>query len=141
MTLDLLQMFASMIFLRRSCPLILCFSNDCSQNSSFSLLKLFEMCWNVEKNINRLPRYCFIVRIWIQNLLCHLIALNWQRSNCEIWGFHSVVVSLVGRFEDKYPESRLYYLQFLHVLHCGWYVYMFFYCDSGRCTYFVLWQR
>ena len=67
------------------------------------------------------------------------IALNYKSNKCEIGGFHSVVL-LVGRFEDfrpnipedKHPESRHKYLQYLVVcLHN-------LYCDGGTRTCFVL---
>jgi len=49
--------------------------------------------------------------------------LNYKSSNCEIGGFQSVVLLLVGRFEgfrpnipeDQYPESSHKYLQYLVV--------------------------
>jgi hypothetical protein len=76
-------------------------------------------------------------QIKIHILLRRLIPFYQKSSNCEIWSFHSIAVSLVGRpedfkpanqrnmSEDQYPESRHSYLQCIvvrvHVL----------YCDSG----------
>jgi hypothetical protein len=59
--------------------------------------------------------------------------LKYKSSNCEIGGFQSVIVLLVGRFEDlkpnipddQYPESSHEYLQYIVVC------LRILYCDGG----------
>jgi len=42
--------------------------------------------------------------------------LNYKSSNCEIWGFHSVSVLLVGRFEIFKPATQVIVV-LVRVLH------------------------
>ena len=91
------------------------------------------MCWNTKKKFTEcIARHYFTVRIQKNIISCYLIVLSYISGYCQIGGFHSVVVPLIGRIEDfkNLPTSgtsrKIKTLKVsIKICSTNWYVHMF----------------